>query len=114
MSTQDAATVIPRVVDQANSVHIDDEYSEEDIVSTEANVNTSTGRTGENVHTSTSSTEENSHTSTASLTVKIDGLEFEIETSPSIPTLSDYATYTKKDRLSMKREKLNDMFERMT
>ena len=58
MSTQDAATVIPCVVDQANPVHIDDEYSEEGIISTKENVHTSTEITKENVHISTSRTEE--------------------------------------------------------
>ncbi len=70
MSVQGPEIVIPPVVDQANSVYIDEDYSEEGIISTQANVHTSTARTEANVYTSTASTEIITRTSTASLKVK--------------------------------------------
>ena len=102
MSVQGTAIVIPHTVDQANPVHINDYNSEEGNISTEANT-----------RTSIASTDANTNTSTASLKVKNYGLEFEIETTPYIPALYDYERFTKKDRLSMKQDKLNDVFECM-
>ena len=86
MSVQGTISVIQHTVDQANSVHINDDNSEAGIIRTEAST-----------HTSTASTKANTHMSTTSLKVKIDSLEFDIEIASSIPALSDCEFSQKKN-----------------
>ena len=63
-----------------------------------------------------SSLEENediTEGSTEIVTVMVGGVELEIETTPAEPSQTNFATFTKAQRLLVKPDKLNEVFERM-